>query len=215
MDIWYHGHSSFRLKGKTATVITDPFDPKMVGISFPKVEADIVTISHEHKDHNRADLVQNVRKVIRGSGEYEINGISIIGINTFHDDNKGEKRGGNTVYVLEIDDLRIAHLGDLGHKLSEKQIEEMGEIDILLIPVGGEYTINPQVAAQVARDIEPIIIVPMHYMQPGINKDNFSKLTDEKPFINDLGLPVENEKRLNVNKGSLGEEQKIVILEVR
>ncbi|MBN1168282.1 MBL fold metallo-hydrolase [Candidatus Woesebacteria bacterium] len=213
MDIWYLGHSSFRLKGKTATVVTDPFDPKMVGMDFPKVEADIVTVSHDHRDHNQSDQVKGVKKVIKGPGEYEINGVSIVGIKTYHDSEKGEKRGKNTIYVFEIDDLRLAHLGDLGTKLSEKQIESMGEIDVLFIPIGGEYTINAQVAAQVARDIEPVIIVPMHYMQKGLKKDTFAKLTDEKPFINDLGLPVENEKRLNIRKLSLGEEQKIVIME--
>lgn len=212
MDIWYLGHSSFKLKGKTASVVTDPFDSDSVGIKFPKVDADIVTVSHDHKDHNNFGQVEQVKKVISGPGEYEVNEISIIGISTYHDDQKGEKRGKNTVYVYEIDDLRIAHLGDLGHTLSEKKIEQMGEIDILFVPVGGEYTINGQVAAQIVRNIEPLIIIPMHFKQEGMKKDFADKLSDEKSFVNDLGLPVENEKRLNVNKSSLGEEQKIVIM---
>jgi L-ascorbate metabolism protein UlaG (beta-lactamase superfamily) len=215
MDIWYLGHSSFRLKGKTATVVTDPFDPKMVGIKYPRVEADIVTISHDHGDHNNSSLVDNVKKIVNGPGEYEINGVSIIGIKTYHDDKKGQLRGRNTIYVLEIDELRIAHLGDLGHKLSDKKVDALGEIDILLVPVGGEYTINAQVAAEVTRAIEPVIIIPMHYQQPGLKKDTFSKLTDEKPFINDLGLPVAIEKRLNINKSGLGEEQRIVLMETK
>ena len=213
MDIWYLGHSSFKLKGKTATVVTDPFDSKSVGFKFPKTEADIVTISHDHKDHNNAGEVEKLKKVVKGPGEYEINEVSIIGISSYHDDKKGEKRGKNTIYVFEIDDLRLAHLGDLGTKLSEKKIEQMGEIDILFIPVGGEYTINAQVAAQISRDIEPVIIIPMHYKQKGLERKAFDKLSDEKPFVNDLGLPVSQEKRLNVKKSTLGEEQKIVIMQ--
>lgn len=213
MDIWYLGHSSYKLKGRTASVVTDPFDPKAVGINFPKTEADIVTVSHDHKDHNKADLVTGVKKVIDGPGEYEVNGVSIVGIGAYHDEKKGELRGKNTIYIIEMDDLRLCHLGDLGSKLSEKKIEEMGGIDILFIPVGGEYTLNAQMAAQVARDIEPVLIIPMHYQQKGLKKDTFAKLTDEKPFVNDMGLPVLEEKRLNIKKTTLGEEQKIVIME--
>ncbi|MFV1917047.1 MAG: MBL fold metallo-hydrolase [Patescibacteria group bacterium] len=212
MDITYLGHSSFRLRGKNASLVTDPFDPKMVGFKFPKVSADIVTVSHDHGDHNQAEIIGGVNKVIKGPGEYEISGVSVIGISTFHDDNKGSLRGKNTVYVIEMDRLRIAHLGDLGHKFSESVREEMGDIDILMIPVGGEYTISPATAGQITRDIEPNICLPMHYQMRGLDPKTFAKLEGVDQFLNDLGLPVERLDKLSVKKESLGEEQKVVVL---
>lgn len=213
MDITFLGHSSFRLKGKTASLVTDPFDSKVVGFSFPKVSADIVTISHNHDDHNKAELVKDVKKVISGPGEYEINGISIIGIATFHDDKKGAKRGKNTIYVIEIDGQRIVHLGDLGHKLSEKFIEKIGSVDVLIIPVGGEYTIDATQATELVRAIEPRITIPMHFKVPKLNSETFSKISSVELFLTQIGLPVEKTNKLNVSTGSIEEEQKVVLLE--
>ncbi|MBU0569360.1 MBL fold metallo-hydrolase [Patescibacteria group bacterium] len=213
MDIIYLGHASFRLKGKTASVVCDPFDSKAVGFKFPSVEADIVTVSHDHNDHNQFSLVKNVRKVVSGPGEYEISGVSIIGISTFHDDKKGSLRGKNTIYVIEIDNLRIAHLGDLGHELSEKILNRMGAIDILMIPVGGEYTIGTAEAAKVSRAIEPTVIIPMHFFAEGINRETFSKLEKIEPFLSDMGLPVENLPKLSIKQSDITEEKKIVVLE--
>lgn len=213
MDITFLGHSSFRLKGKTASLVTDPFDSKVVGFSFPKVSADIVTISHNHDDHNKAELVKDVKKVISGPGEYEINGISIIGIATFHDDKKGAKRGKNTIYVIEIDGQRIVHLGDLGHKLSEKFIEKIGSVDVLIIPVGGEYTIDATQATELVRAIEPRITIPMHFKVPKLNPETFSKISSVELFLTQIGLPVEKTNKLNVSTGSIEEEQKVVLLE--
>jgi L-ascorbate metabolism protein UlaG (beta-lactamase superfamily) len=187
----------------------------MVGLKFPCVSADIVTISHGHKDHNRADLVKDVKKVVNGPGEYEITGISIIGIGSYHDEKKGELRGKNTIYVLEVDGFRLAHLGDLGHKLTTKMLEEIGDIDILFIPVGGVYTMEPAVAAEVAREIEPNIVVPMHYKVSGLDEKTFGKLSTVEPFLSDLGLSVERMQKLSIKKSDLDEEQKIVILETR
>lgn len=215
MDIVYLGHSSFRLKGKVASLVTDPFDPSMVGFSFPKVSADIVTVSHDHKDHNKTELVKDVKKVINGPGEYEINGVSLIGIQSFHDDKKGKLRGKNTIYVIEIDGLRIVHLGDLGHKLSERIVEQIGSVDILMVPVGGEYTIDASIAAEVVRSIEPKLIIPMHFKTPKLKQKTFSKLTTEEPFVKELGLPVEKTNKLNVNISSIGEDQKVILLETK
>lgn len=213
MDITFLGHSSFRIRGKEAVLVTDPFDPQMVGLKYPRVTADVVTISHDHKDHNQKEMVSGARKVVDGPGEYEILGISIIGISTYHDDKKGELRGKNTVYVIELDGLRLAHLGDLGHKLSERILEAMGSIDILMIPVGGEYTIAPAVAAEVVRSFEPIITIPMHYQVKGLKPDMFNKLSKVDPFLSDLGLPVDRLEKLSVKKEGLGEDQKVVVLE--
>jgi L-ascorbate metabolism protein UlaG (beta-lactamase superfamily) len=213
MDITFLGHSSFRLKGKTATVVTDPFDPEVVGLKFPKVAADIVTVSHQHEDHNQADLVKDVKRLVSGPGEYEIKGVSIIGIPTFHDEEKGAKRGKNTIYVYEIDGLRLVHLGDLGHKLHEKILEKIGDIDILMVPVGGEYTIGPTEAVEVARAIEPKIVIPMHYQMPGLNPATFAKLSLTKPFLAEIGLLVEKTDKLSVKKENIGEESKVILLE--
>jgi L-ascorbate metabolism protein UlaG (beta-lactamase superfamily) len=213
MDITFLGHSSFRLKGKTATVVTDPFDPEVVGLKFPRVAADIVTVSHQHEDHNQADLVKGVKRLVSGPGEYEIMGVSIIGIPTFHDEKKGAKRGKNTVYVYEMDGLRLVHLGDLGHKLHEKILEKIGDIDILMVPVGGEYTIGTTEAVEVARAIEPKIVIPMHYQMPGLNPATFAKLSSTKPFLAEIGLLVEKTDKLSVKKENIGEESKVILLE--
>jgi L-ascorbate metabolism protein UlaG (beta-lactamase superfamily) len=215
MEITFLGHASFKIKGKQAIVVTDPFDPKVVGLKFPRVQADIVTISHEHDDHSMAELVNGVRKVIDGPGEYEIKGVSILGLPSFHDDKKGNLRGKNTVYVIEMNGLRVVHLGDLGHKLSDKLIESIGEVDVLMVPVGGEYTIGASIAVQVVRAIEPRITIPMHYKMEGLNSKRFSKLAPVKPFLSELGLSVEKASRLTVKKSALGEEQKVVVLEKR
>lgn len=215
MDIVYLGHSSFHIKGKDVSLITDPFDPESVGFRFPKVSATIVTSSHDHDDHNKVENVSDVRKAITGPGEYEIQGVSIIGIPSFHDSKKGEERGKNTIYVIEMEGLRLAHLGDLGHKLSEDTVNAMGDIDVLMIPVGGHYTIDSKVAAEVARAVDPNIIIPMHYQMPGLNPSAFAALSDEKPFINELGYQVRTEKKLSLKPGSLDDEsQEIVVLEI-
>lgn len=213
MDITYLGHSSFRLRGKAASVVTDPFDPGKVGIKFPKVSADIVTVSHDHFDHNNVGAINDVKRVVDGPGEYEISDVSIIGVPTFHDDKKGNERGKNTVYILEIDQLRIVHLGDLGHKLSEDMLEEIGNVDILMLPVGGVYTIGPSEAAEVARSIEASITIPMHYLQKGMNKESFGKLSGVEDFLKDISMTVEKTDKLKIKKSDLGEDQKVVVIE--
>lgn len=212
MDITYLGHASFRIKGKNAAIVTDPYDSQKVGFKFPSgIEADIVTISHQHTDHNFADAVKNYSKVIAGPGEYEIAGVSIIGFPSFHDDKKGEERGKNTVFVFEIDDMRIAHLGDLGHELSSDTLEEMGSIDILMIPVGGKYTIDSQGAVKVMQSIEPSIILPMHYFVPELQLSQ--ELEKPEEFINASGIPFETMDKLIIKKSDIGEDQKIILLE--
>lgn len=213
MDIYYLGHSAFRLQGKKASVVTDPSDPSVTGLKFPKVSADIVTVSHlQHSDHKSVELVKDVNKVISGPGEYEINGVSVIGISTYHDDKKGELRGRNTIYVIEIDELRIAHLGDLGHPLSEKILNQMGDIDVVFIPVGGEYTIDAATAVKVIQSMEPKIAIPMHYQTPGLSSKVFGKLETEEAFLTASGLPVEQATKLSVKRSTIGEDQKIVVL---
>lgn len=213
MDITFLGHSSFRIKGRTASVVTDPFDPKMVGFKYSGVEADIVSVSHEHADHNQVELVGGVKRVVRGPGEYEIMGVSILGFASDHDDKEGALRGKNTIYIFEIDGIRIAHLGDLGHKLSEGLVEDIGHIDILMVPVGGEYTIGPDEATSVVQEIEPTIVTPMHYKLAGISESNFGKLAPVEEFLKEVGLRTETLPKLSVKKEELGEDTKVVVLE--
>lgn len=215
MDIYYLGHSSFRLRTSLGIVVTDPFDPKMVGLRYSGVEGDIVTVSHDHPDHNQYQFVKGARKVVAGPGEYEIAGISIIGIPSFHDDKKGELRGKNTIYVIEAEGLRVCHLGDLGHLLDEPKIEEIGQVDVLMVPVGGEFTLGSKEAAQVVMDIEPKIILPMHYKLTGHNPEVFSKLEPVDEFLKELSLPTEKLSKLSIKKEELGEEQKAYVLEAK
>lgn len=212
MEVVFLGHASFRLKGKIASLVTDPYDSEMVGFKFPKVAADIVTISHNHKDHNQASLVKDVSKVVSGPGEYEIKGVSIMGFLTYHDNLKGEARGENTIYLIEMDEVRLVHLGDLGHKISEELQDRLGEVDVLMIPVGGEYTIGPTEAAELVRMIEPKIILPMHYQMRGLNQQIFAKLSPVDAFLSQVGLPVEKADKLSIKKDALREEQKVVVL---
>ncbi|QQS39513.1 MBL fold metallo-hydrolase [Candidatus Woesebacteria bacterium] len=212
MEITYLGHSSFRIKGKTATVITDPYSDS-IGLKFPKVSADIVTVSHIHDDHNNVQAVSDVKHVFNGPGEYEMMGVSFIGLPTYHDDKKGEVRGKNIVFVIEIDNLRLAHLGDLGHKLSEKQLEDMGQIDVLMIPVGGFYTISQDVAVEVAQGVECPVTIPMHYKVDGLSKDLAEKISGYEDFIVKMGLPKQVLPKLNLTKDTIGENERVVVLE--
>lgn len=207
MDISYIGHSSFKIRTKSATVITDPFDPAVAGIKFPPQEADIVTISHDHADHNYLEKISGYKKVVAGPGEYEIMGISIIGISTFHDDKEGGERGKNTIYVYEAEGLRIVHLGDLGHALSESQIEALGEVDILMIPVGGVYTIGPKEASDLVSAVEPYFVIPMHF--------GGDKLQPLEAFLKEVGQEGEKMSKFSIKKMDIEENQntKVVVLE--
>jgi len=214
MDITYLGHSSFRIKGKHASIISDPFDPKMVGLKYPKNSADIVTISHQHNDHNFTEGVGDVKKIIDGPGEYEIMGVSFIGFSTFHDEEKGAQRGKNTIYVMEIEDLRVVHLGDIGHVLTGEMIEALGEIDILMIPVGGFYTVDAEKAAKIVNDTEASIVIPMHYKVSGLNPEISDKLSSVDDFLTVSGLPVEKMDKLSIKKSDIVEDaQKVIVLE--
>jgi L-ascorbate metabolism protein UlaG (beta-lactamase superfamily) len=210
MEITYLGHASFRIKGKQKTVVTDPYGDR-VG-KFPKdIEADIVTVSHAHFDHNAAEKIKANPFIISGPGEYEVGGISVIGVPTFHDDQQGKARGLNTVFVIEIDGLRIAHLGDLGHKFSDDQLEDMGPIDILLIPVGGFYTIDAKTAKEVIGQVDPWVVIPMHYSQPGLTVDN---ITGVDAFLQEMGktgiLPI---PKYAVSVDKLPEDLQVIVLE--
>src|SRR3989344_1477469 len=215
MDITYLGHSSFKIKTKFATVVTDPFDPQKVGLKYTGVEGEIVTVSHLHDDHNATERVSGVKKIIEGPGEYEVSGISIMGFASYHDDKKGEERGGNTIYVIEADGLRLAHLGDLGHILSDDLVSEMGTIDILMVPVGGVYTIDSKEAGEGVGKIDPYFVMPMHYNVQGLTLSQAEKMEPVETYLKESGLPVENLPKFTIKKEDILEDQntKVIVLE--
>jgi L-ascorbate metabolism protein UlaG (beta-lactamase superfamily) len=161
----------------------DPFDPKMVGLKMPKVSANVVTVSHQHSDHNQIDLVSGNPTVFSFPGEYEVGGIKIFGLRSYHDKLQGRERGENIIFKIIINDVRLTHLGDLGHSLDESLVEELEDTDVLLIPVGGTYTINPAEAKEVIDLIKPSVFIPMHYQTTQHNQSKFSELTKLDEFL--------------------------------
>jgi L-ascorbate metabolism protein UlaG (beta-lactamase superfamily) len=171
MKIKWLGHSCFKItSSKGIRILTDPFDDN-VGYKIPSVEADIVTTSHGHYDHNFVDCVKGNFEVLNKVGNFYIKDIPIVGIHTYHDNEDGAKRGDNVIYVFNVDGMRVCHLGDLGHLLSSAQIEMLGNIDFLLIPIGGNYTIDAEAAIEVINQINPKIVIPMHYKTQVIKFD--------------------------------------------
>lgn len=215
MEITYLGHSSFKLKGKKTTVITDPFLPASVGLKFPKAEADIVTVSHAHEDHSATDQVSGSPFIISGPGEYEVLGVSIIGIPSYHDANQGKERGKNTIFTIEIDGIHIVHLGDIGSMLTDKEIEQIGNVNILLIPVGGVYTITAKQASELVPEMDPNIVIPMHYGRPELKPDVYSGLETSDAFLKILGGTEGTVKqpKLVITKDKLPEQLQVIVLE--
>lgn len=210
MDITWLGHSSFKIRGKYATLVTDPYGAS-TGLKFPKTEADIVTVSHDHEDHNDISRIGGDPKIVSGPGEYEIKEVSIFGIETYHDESQGSERGRNTVYSMTVDSLRLCHLGDLGHKLSQDTLGEIGPVDILFIPIGGVYTIGPEQAVDVVTAIEPKVIIPMHYKVANLAYD----LEPVDKFISEIGMEPVKMDKLSVTSDKLPEERQLVVLELK
>ena len=167
MEITWLGHACFRLKAKEATVVTDPYS-KTIGLTPPRVQADIVAVSHDHAGHNHAAGVGGNPKIISGPGEYEIRNVFITGIAAFHDGNQGKSHGKVTIYLIEMEDLVVCHLGDLGHVPTQEQVEAIGRVDVLLVPVGGGDSLNASQAAEVVGLLEPRAVIPMHYQTDGL-----------------------------------------------
>lgn len=169
VDVEWFGHSCFAVRGKTKTVMFDPF--KGTGLPEPKAKADIVLCSHGHQDHNNTKPVSHEQSMVMEAftGTKQTDYVSIRGVATFHDDSQGNKRGRNSVYVVHLEDVAFCHLGDLGHGLSSSQVNEIGPVDVLFIPIGGFFTIDPQQAREVMESLKPRIAVPMHYRAPGMS----------------------------------------------
>ena len=209
MDITYLGHSCFRIRGSQAVIITDPFPPN-IGYTLGKQTADIVTVSHQDPSHSYVQGVTGAH-VIKGPGEYEISGVLVLGIGTYHDAVKGQSKGKNTVYLMEIDGVNICHLGDIGHILGDEQIEEIGNVDVLMVPVGAVSTINASMAAQFIRLVEPKIVLPMHYKTDKSKRD----LETVDNFLKEMGVTqAEPRPKLSVTKNNLPLTIQVVVLSV-
>jgi L-ascorbate metabolism protein UlaG (beta-lactamase superfamily) len=188
MEITWFGQSCFKIQDKNIILITDPYNSELGLKPLHGLKADIVTVSHDHCDHNNISVVSSVEEkapfIIFSPGEYEIKNIFIYGIPCFHDKEQGKQKGLNTVYLIKMNEITIAHLGDLGHILSDEQLEKIEKVDILLIPIGGTFTINAKEAKQIISQIEPKIVIPMHYKIPGL-KENLDRIDK---FYSEMGI---------------------------
>ena len=217
MQIIWYGQSCFQVsssegKNNHVSIVVDPFGED-VGLKLPrKLEADIVLVTHDHSDHNNIKAVSGQPLVINGPGEYEAKGVFIQGISGFHDNSKGAERGDITIYTIEVEGMRLCHLGDLGQKeLTSDQLEKIGEVDILMVPAGGVYTIDAAEAIKVMAQVEPKITIPMHYQIPKLK----IKLGGVDKFLKGLGVKkLEPLPKLSIKKKDLSsEEVKIIVLQ--
>ena len=216
MKIRWLGHSSFLIESERGIkIITDPFD-ETLGYKLPRIKANIVTVSHEHFDHNYVRGIKGRPIVFKGPVKRESHKMEFTGIATYHDSVFGSKRGPNTIFIIKADGLKLCHLGDLGHILNPDKLTEIGYIDILFIPVGGFYTIDSTQATQIVNDIKPRITIPMHYKTEAIkfsidsveaflsNKDNVKRLESNELEIRKETLPENNQILvLQYEKGDL------------
>ncbi|MFC2059999.1 MBL fold metallo-hydrolase [Chloroflexota bacterium] len=208
MEISWLGHSCFRIRGSQATVISDPYSPDL-GYSLGKPAAQIVTVSHQHPGHSYVQGIGGEPKQITGPGEYEISSVLIIGIAAYHDRVRGTERGKNTIYLIEIDEVSVCHLGDLGHVLTTEQVEKLDKVDVLLLPVGGVSTINAPTAAEIVRQLEPKAVIPMHYKTAALNRE----LEPVDRFLKEMGgEEVVSQPKLSFTKANLPVSTQVFLL---
>ncbi|MBC7320361.1 MBL fold metallo-hydrolase [bacterium] len=212
MEIEYNGHACFTIKTSLGTIVTDPFGED---IPYPikELTADIVTVSHEHFDHNAVKRVKGNPYVVKDIGEHTYRGIKIKGTKASHDKSRGAQRGQITIFTMEAESLRLCHLGDLGEILSEAQLKDIGEVDILFIPVGGFYTIEPDEAKAVVKSMNPKVVIPMHY------KTNYVKEWSIKPvdeFLKDIPYPVKKieSNKVEITKETLPKSTEVYLLKI-
>ena len=211
MEITWYGHSCFRLtEKKMATVVTDPFDAESVGYEPLKLKADIVTVSHDAAGHNYLQAVKGYSRAITGPGEFEIGGVFITGVQTDGHGKKASEQPSNTLYVFDYDGLTVAHMGNLRQVPTQAEVEALGTVNIVLVPVGGSSGLNAAKAAEVISLLEPNIVIPMHYHTPQVKVP----LDQLDKFMREMGLhEAETMPNLKVSKSSLPDETKVVVLE--
>ena len=213
MEILWYGHACFRLKDRNITLVTDPYD-KTLGLTLPRPKADIVTVSHATPHHNWVAGVKGDFKVIDSPGEYEIGGTFVTGINLTSakmSSQNSQSPSGNNVFVIYMDNVAVCHLGDLKHVPTQYQVEDMGNIDVLLVPVGGgANALNAAQAAEVISLIEPYIVIPMHYRLPNLAV----KLDPVDKFLKEMGITnAETQSTLKLTKAGLPEETQVILME--
>lgn len=209
MEITWYGHACFRLGDRGVVIVTDPFSDDM-GYTRPRIRADVVTISHDHPGHNNRIGFRGGPKFFDGPGEYEVKGVFITGIATYHDGRSGAVQGRNTVFLFDFDGVTVCHLGDLGHVPAQAQVEALSDVDLLLIPVGGLHTIDASKASEVISLIEPRVVIPMHYKTP---KEK-ARLHTLDRFLKEMGLtPTPPQSELRITKSSLPDETQVILLE--
>ncbi|MDZ4296244.1 MAG: MBL fold metallo-hydrolase [Patescibacteria group bacterium] len=208
MTITWYGQACLRIETAGTAVFIDPFS-KELGLTPPRAKTDIVFITHEHYDHNNREPFSEAT-IVDGPGEYDVKGIAAKGIPSFHDTVMGKERGGNTIYRIEAEDMALVHMGDFGElELRNEELEAMGAVDILAIPVGGTYTIDAETAAKIVNQVEPKIVIPIHYALPRINV----KLEPVDAFLKAIGQKPEPQPRLTLKKKDLAEGgTKVVVL---
>lgn len=210
MEITWYGRACFRLRGREASVICDPCPPS-TGFVAGKHDVELLTISHDHYDHNYTRSITAAMTLTR-PGEYEVHDLLVSGIRSFHDGSRGADRGPNTIFSIEIDGVHVCHLGDLGHLLTEEQLTDLGKVDVLLIPAGGRFTITPTEAAEVVTQVGAKLVIPMHFATDGGSTD----LLGPEEFLHEMAVsePVRQPKAV-VTPSSLPEETQVVLLEAR
>ena len=216
MTITWFGHACFRIESKESpsigsgqvSILIDPFS-KEVGLRPPKIKDNIVLITHHHYDHDNINDADPKTFVIDGPGEYEKQGIYVKGIQSFHDKSEGRERGLNTIYVIKAEDIVVCHMGDFGQdKFEDHQLEEIGDVDILMVPIGGVYTIDYKEAVSMVSQIEPKIVVPMHYKINDLKLD----IAGPEKFLKEIGLTPEKVDKLKIVKKNLpAEEMKLIM----
>lgn len=218
MIIQYYGHSCFKITTKPAgrgqedvIFFIDPFS-KEIGLRPPQGSADLALVTHHHYDHDNVDVLKDDPYIIDIPGEYSVRGVNIVGIKSYHDKKEGAERGTNTIYVIESEEIRVCHMGDLGTDLDEKQLEAINGVDVLMIPIGGKYTIDGKKAVEIIKKIEPKIVIPMHYKIPGSKLD----ADDEKKFCSEIGnCPREKVSKFSVKKKDLdGKSMQVMLMGV-
>jgi L-ascorbate metabolism protein UlaG (beta-lactamase superfamily) len=212
MIITWFGHSCFKIQTQNAVVLTDPYSSD-IGLRMPKVTADLVLISHDHYDHNNTETLGGTPFIVNSPGEYEVRGVFAHGVQAFHDDKNGAERGVITIFRIEADDMKLGFLSDLGQKkLNDEQFENMNGLDILFVPVGGNYTIDGKAAAELITELEPRIVIPMHYKVPGLSSK--IAISGVEPFIKQMGITSNGkEDKLKIVKKDLPQEDtKVIIL---
>lgn len=216
MIINYYGHACFKLKGSEGTVVTDPYQD-YIGFELPNLSADIVTVSHDNPGHNNYKAISGTARrknpfIIEKAGEYQVQGVSVFGAKTYQDDHQGSVRGENFVFSILADGLRVCHLGGLAHQLEDKDITEIGLVDILFLPVGGGLSLAPKDALKVARSLEPNIVIPMLYKMDDHNDKNFADLNTLEEFVKVYEAEPQPIDKLNISRSNLPEEMELVVL---